>query len=191
MSQECLECGAKIVEFFEGTQCPQCDALLDSSQNVSKSDQQFDENLSSPSGDFEEYGESLDEGESFKEERSSSNEDHEDSDNPPPSYSSAEQDSDLDDIEEFANSEESSAREGEFFYDVTVSHIDSEELRLALKDAITDSKFVWDVNNIMNSIKDGTVIIKHINPVKASVLIQRIKNEPFKIHWEQSSIYKD
>ena len=104
--------------------------------------------------------------------------------------SSEEHASGLSDLKDFANSEESSAREGEFFYDVTVSEIDSEELRLAFQEAITDSKFRLDVSAIMSSIKEGIVTIRHINPVKASVLIQRIKIYSFKINWKQSSIYE-
>lgn len=159
-------------------------------------DEQLGEDILSQPGFCEEHNEQQDEGLLEKEAVET---DDEGLDENNPSYFESSEESgdvlseksvdDLSDLEDFANSEESSAREGEFFYDVTVSEIDSETLRSAFEEAITDSKFGLDVNAIMSSIKQGTVTIRHINPVKASVLIQRIKSYSFKIDWKQSSIY--
>jgi hypothetical protein len=72
-----------------------------------------------------------------------------------------------------------------FSYTIMISGIDSSAIRTQLQEAITDSKFGWNVIQVMAQIKGGVLTIKSVNAVKASILIQRVKYLPVKISWRQ------
>lgn len=93
---------------------------------------------------------------------------------------------DLSDIATFGNSESSLGKEGPYIYDVLIWNIDSKEIRESLRTALQDRRFGWDAERIMGTINQGAVRIAQINAVKAAVLINRIKNLPLGISWEQN-----
>ncbi|MEK2689655.1 TFIIB-type zinc ribbon-containing protein [Bdellovibrio sp. GT3] len=86
------------------------------------------------------------------------------------------------DVLDFANANTTA---GNFSYAVIIEGLDSSQLVYQLKEAITDSKFGWDVSELLTHIGGGRLIIKGLSPAKASVLINRIKYLPFKISWRQ------
>lgn len=91
-------------------------------------------------------------------------------------------------INEFANSELSQAKDGLLMYRVTVSGIDSKEIRESIREAIQDLRFAWDASQIMARISKGVLRLDQLAPVKASILVGRIKRLPVRIHWEQYAI---
>ena len=91
-------------------------------------------------------------------------------------------------ISEYANSELSQGKNGAFVYNVSIQDIDSKEIREYLREAINDARFNWDVSAIISQIKDGELLLRNLSPVKASILINRIKRLPVKIRWEQYAI---
>jgi hypothetical protein len=91
-------------------------------------------------------------------------------------------------LSDYANSEFSQVKDGAFFYNVSISDIDSKEIREFLREAINDTRFGWDVQGIMAQVKHGELLLKNMSPVKASILINRIKRLPVKIRWEQYAI---
>ncbi len=91
-------------------------------------------------------------------------------------------------ISEYANSEFSQGKNGAFVYNVSISDIDSKEIREFLREAINDTRFNWDAQAILSGIKKGELLLKNLSPVKASILINRIKRLPVKIRWEQYAI---
>lgn len=108
---------------------------------------------------------------------------------PPPEIMIAKQKTesgDLTEISSFGNSEASLGKDGPYIYDVLLWNIDSKEIRENLREALQDKRFSWDSDRIMSSIKQGAVRIRQVNAVKAAVLINRIKNLPLGISWEQS-----
>lgn len=90
---------------------------------------------------------------------------------------------DFSDVENFANS---NSTVGPLSYSVIIEDINTKETRAELKDALTDSKFQWDASELMNKIKGGRLILENLNPVKASVLIHRIRELKVKISWRQN-----
>ncbi len=92
------------------------------------------------------------------------------------------------DITEYANSEISQAKDGQYLFRVWITGIDTKEVRSALREEMSDSRFQWDVEEIMASIKSGRLQISNLSPVKASILINRIKRLPLQIRWEQDEI---
>ncbi|PIS10642.1 MAG: hypothetical protein COT73_08200 [Bdellovibrio sp. CG10_big_fil_rev_8_21_14_0_10_47_8] len=72
-------------------------------------------------------------------------------------------------------------------YTVTIESIDGKELRAQLLDALSDSRFQWDVRELNERIKKGRLVLENLNPVKASLTISRLRDLPVKIHWRQSA----
>ncbi|WP_413289718.1 zf-TFIIB domain-containing protein [Bdellovibrio sp. HCB337] len=88
----------------------------------------------------------------------------------------------LSDIADFGNADLSQSA---FNYTLIISGIDSSALRAQIQEAITDSKFGWNVIQLMAQIKGGVLTIRSVNAVKASILMQRVKYLPVKVSWRQ------
>lgn len=95
---------------------------------------------------------------------------------------------DLSDLAGFANSQESGGREGPLRYNLAITGIDTSDVRNAFREAITDRKFMWDTEQIVRSIRNGEVRISNVSPVKAFILINRLRNLPLHVEWEQHAI---
>jgi endogenous inhibitor of DNA gyrase (YacG/DUF329 family) len=85
-------------------------------------------------------------------------------------------------IADFGNAETGSAA---LSYTLTIAGIDSASVRADLKEALSDSKFGWDVRELIGQIKDGVLTIRSVSAIKAGILVQRIKFLPIQISWRQ------
>lgn len=103
----------------------------------------------------------------------------------PPSFGPA---SDPLNLNDFANSELSSAKDGPLLFRVLISGIDTKEIRESIREVLEDARFVWDAKAILSRIAKGQLTIDALSPVKASILITRIKYLPVSIRWEQYAI---
>lgn len=92
-------------------------------------------------------------------------------------------------IAKFGNSENLS-RDGNLRYNVFITGIDTIDVREAFREAITDRKFVWDIDQIVKSIRNGEVQIQNITPIKAHILISRLRGLPVQVTWEQYAIHQ-
>ncbi len=88
----------------------------------------------------------------------------------------------------YANSEMSAAKNGPLVVTLIISGIDAKDLRGEIRQALQDSRFGWDTAALMSSIKGGILRIEQVSPVKATIIINRIKNLSVRIRWEQSAI---
>ncbi|MCB0366067.1 MAG: hypothetical protein H6624_17935 [Bdellovibrionaceae bacterium] len=95
---------------------------------------------------------------------------------------------DMSNLSDFGNSEQSVGQSGPLRVRVRMEGIDSPELREDLRDALTDKKFLWDTEELMRSIDGGVLIIDNATPLKAAILIERVKSLPLEITWEQFAI---
>ena len=91
-------------------------------------------------------------------------------------------------LNEFANSEVSSAKDGPLLFRVLISGIDTKEIRESIREVLEDPRFAWDSNEIFSKVSKGHLAINDLSPVKASILITRIKRLPVQIRWEQYAI---
>lgn len=96
--------------------------------------------------------------------------------------------SSFEDVVRYAQSESSSAAEGAYYYDILLEGIDSEDLRIAVREALRDVRFGWKTEDLMQSIRRGTLLLSKLNPVKASLVVNRLKTYPLKIVWSQNGI---
>jgi hypothetical protein len=95
---------------------------------------------------------------------------------------------DLSDIAKFGNSGASSGRDGSLRYNLFITGIDTVDVREAFREAITDRKLVWDIDQILRSLKNGEVLIPNVTPPKAFILISRLRNVPVQVRWEQYAL---
>lgn len=91
-------------------------------------------------------------------------------------------------LNHFANSEVSSAKDGPLLVRVLISGIDTREIRESIREVLEDSRFAWDSGEIFSKISKGHLAVDGLSPVKASILITRIKRLPVQIRWEQYAI---
>lgn len=91
-------------------------------------------------------------------------------------------------INSYANSEISQAKDGMLVFRILISGIDSKEVRDSIREAMEDSRFGWNTGELMAQITKGRLRIDSVSPVKASILINRIKSLPVRIRWEQYAI---
>ncbi|AFX99976.1 hypothetical protein [Bdellovibrio bacteriovorus] len=89
---------------------------------------------------------------------------------------------DFSDVTDFANAD---TAVGPLAYTVTIDGIESSRLVTQLREAMTDSRFGWDVTDLLSHVGGGRLVLRGLTPAKASVLINRIKYLPFKISWRQ------
>jgi len=88
----------------------------------------------------------------------------------------------------YANSEVSQAKDGRLSFKILISGIDSKEMRDSLREAIEDARFGWNASALIAKISRGTLELDHVAPVKATILINRIKRLPVQIRWEQYAV---
>ncbi len=76
-------------------------------------------------------------------------------------------------------------RDGNLRYTLTISGIDSSELRQEVVSVLSDRKFLFDVPELLQSVKQGQLRIQDISAVKASMIVFFLKSTPLEISWEQ------
>lgn len=91
-------------------------------------------------------------------------------------------------VSAYANSEFSQGKDGPFLFNLFINGLDSKEIRESLREAMNDSRFSFDSNNLLGQIRDGKLLIKNVSPVQASILVNRLKRLPLSITWEQHAI---
>lgn len=89
---------------------------------------------------------------------------------------------DLGEVAVFGNS---STPAGPLSYGIVIEGIELAETYGQLRDAITDSRFAWDADKVMKSIKSGRLELKGMNATKAALLVHRLKYLPVEISWSQ------
>lgn len=96
--------------------------------------------------------------------------------------------SSFEDVINFSNSSVSTAKDGRILFNVFITGVDTKDIRALVREALEDQRFLWQVDGLMSSIKDGALEMRNLNPVKASVLVNRLKHLPIEISWHQVSI---
>jgi hypothetical protein len=96
----------------------------------------------------------------------------------------------MQDVVDYANSTSSQGREGLLRFHVTITGIDTTDIRKKIADVISDERFLWDTNQLISSIQSGRLEIRELTPVKAALLVQKLKQLPVEIYWEQYAIHQ-
>jgi hypothetical protein len=89
------------------------------------------------------------------------------------------------DISDYGNSETQIAH---LNYDLKISGLDTAEVKSLLKEAIEDSRFGWDANEMMRTIKKGEIFFEKLNPAKAFILAKRLQFLDVEKVWKQNAV---
>lgn len=89
------------------------------------------------------------------------------------------------DLTNLANAIDNGVDVGGLRYTLIIQGIDTSDLRKETREALLDSKFGWDADQMLKSIHAGKLEIKSISAIKAQIVIQRLKVLPLTISWEQ------
>jgi hypothetical protein len=92
------------------------------------------------------------------------------------------------DVVKFGNDEVSQAAQGPLLFRLRILGIDTSETRKSLRQCLDDERFLWDTEQLMRSIDRGVLLIDRVNPVKATVLVERLKDLSVEVEWEQYAI---
>jgi hypothetical protein len=92
------------------------------------------------------------------------------------------------DVTDYANSDESSLEGGEYLYTLTVSGLDSKELRDTLKAVLMDDKLKLNYLGIMKQVQQGMVSIPDLNPVKAKRIVEQLQFFDLDVRWRQRRV---
>lgn len=92
---------------------------------------------------------------------------------------------DLSEVSDFGNAHQDF---GALSYHVVIENIDTSDIRKKLSEALSDSKFQWDVNEILQKIEKGRLELGPLNPAKASVLVRRLQDVPVRVGWNQKNL---
>lgn len=98
---------------------------------------------------------------------------------------------DMSDVAAFGNSVTSQGREGMLRFNLHISGIDSADIRVLVRDALMDERFLWDAEKIISEMVDGQLSLKEITAVKSALLVQKLRAVPVEIRWEQYAIYQN
>lgn len=91
----------------------------------------------------------------------------------------------IDEINEFANSTDVNLTG--LSYRVSIQGIDSKALLQEVKEALEDARFNWDVGILLSQRKDGVIQLDQLTPVKAALVIQRLRLSGLDFKWEEVS----
>ncbi len=97
---------------------------------------------------------------------------------------------DMREVATFGNSDASLAREGGYRFNLSIYGIDSADIREEVKDALTDGRFLWDLESLLNQVEQGVLKLNDLSAVKSALIVQRLKTLPVDIKWEQYAIHQ-
>ena len=91
---------------------------------------------------------------------------------------------DFSDVESYGNSTGADMK-GFLRYDLVIEGIDSSEIKTQVLLILEDPRFRWSAKEIMQSEKEGVVVIKNLNPVKAFCLVSELAFISVELSWKQ------
>lgn len=95
----------------------------------------------------------------------------------------------IEQINQFASSEDSLLKQGALIYNLTIRNIDTEDLKREILDILKENKLNIDVKKLKFALP--TLELEDLNPVKVSVIVSRIKHLPVEVEWGQRSAVID
>ena len=91
---------------------------------------------------------------------------------------------DFSDVAEHGNAQATSEK-GFLRYDLCIAGVDSVEIEQQVLSVLEDPRFQWDAKKIVQSQKEGVLVIKNLNPIKAMCLVSDLSFVPVELSWKQ------
>lgn len=94
----------------------------------------------------------------------------------------------MNEVANFGNSQKSNAISGWYLYNLTISGLDSKDVRGRVLQAFADPRLKLEMNGLLAAVQKGTITIKELSPVKVFVLANALKSLPLELYWEQHEL---
>lgn len=92
---------------------------------------------------------------------------------------------DFSDVEEYGNAQATSEK-GFLRYDLHISGLDSNEIEQRVLAILEDPRFNWDAKEVLQMQKEGVLVIKNLNPIKAMCLVSELSFlSVLELSWKQ------
>jgi hypothetical protein len=95
----------------------------------------------------------------------------------------------IEEIAQFANDTSSSAPDGFLHYDVTVSGIDSKEIRSEVIANLSDKRLGSAFEDIEKKIVNGSIFLPRLTPIKASQVVKKLRYIDVQVTWVQKPLH--
>lgn len=88
-------------------------------------------------------------------------------------------------VQRFDAHEASQLVDGPYYYDLTISGLDTGQIKNEVLKALTDRRFQWTPEEIKRRLRNGRLIFKNLNPVKAVLVVIKLQHIDVDIQWVQ------
>lgn len=85
----------------------------------------------------------------------------------------------------FERSDASQTSDGPYHYDVCINGLDTAIIRQEVLRRLNDPRLGWSPEDLLRSLRQGELILKNLNPVKAVVTIINLQSLDVDVSWEQ------
>ena len=88
-------------------------------------------------------------------------------------------------VTQFDKSAASQLVDGQYYYDLIISGLDTADIKRELLKALDDKRFLWSLDELKGKLRGGQLVLKNLNPVKAVMLVIKLQHMDVDIRWEQ------
>lgn len=88
-------------------------------------------------------------------------------------------------IQRFDGHEASQLADGPYYYDITISGLDTAQIKDDVLKALMDKRFQWSAEEVRRRFRNGRLVFKNLNPVKAVLVVIKLQHIDVDIQWVQ------
>lgn len=88
-------------------------------------------------------------------------------------------------VQRFDQGRASQLVDGPYYYDVTIDGLDTAEIKDEVMAALQDPRFQWTAEDIKKNFRQGKLIFKNLNPIKAVLMVIKLQHVDVDISWVQ------
>jgi hypothetical protein len=96
----------------------------------------------------------------------------------------------FEDVVAFGNEPQAATASAGLVYDLKITGIDSDAIRASVLDCFRDNRLGIPLKDAQALIKRGELVLRELNPVKASVLVSQLKQLAVKVTWVSRQLVK-
>ncbi|MBY0383800.1 zinc ribbon domain-containing protein [bacterium] len=88
-------------------------------------------------------------------------------------------------VQSFEDSGGANLADGEYLYDIILTHVDSADLKREVMMALSDKRFALEAEDLQKQMREGGLTIQNLNPVKAMLIVLRLQQIDVVVEWRQ------
>ncbi len=88
-------------------------------------------------------------------------------------------------VQRFDAHQASQLTDGPYYYDLTISGLDTAQIKDDVLKALTDKRFQWTPDDVRRRLRNGKLLFKNLNPVKAVLVVIKLQHIDVDVQWVQ------